>query len=113
MGEVPRKCTAAKLQVGAVHLNYHLHQAFLLQAFPLQKIQVLMIVRLDTTHASPAWRSTGRPTSSIGAARRRIRDARATHHCTCRSHEDFEYAQGYPYLPACSICGSIFVYAIA
>jgi len=108
-GEVPRKCTAAKLQAGAVHLSSHHHQGFLLQVFPLQKIWVLMIVLQDTIHATPAWRSTGLPTNSTGAARRKVKGARATHHCTCRSvHQctcrsvDSEHAQGSPYLPACS-----------
>merc|ERR1712151_1106426 len=70
-GEVPRKCTAAKLQAGAVHLSSHHHQGFLLQVFPLQKTSVLTIVKLDTIHAIAAWRSTGLPTSSIGAAQRK------------------------------------------
>jgi len=84
-GEVPRKSTAARLQAGAVLLSSLHHQGFLLQAFHLQKIWVLMIARQDTTHASHAWRSTGLPTSSTGAAKRKARDVRATHHCTCRN----------------------------
>merc|ERR1712003_178881 len=108
-GEVPRRFIAARLQAGAVLLSSHHHQGFLLQVFPLQKTWVLMIVLQDTIHATPAWRSTGLPTNSIGAARRKARDARATHHCTCRSVNqcacrsvDSEHAQGSPYLPACS-----------
>merc|ERR1712113_1288328 len=101
VGEVPKKCTAARLQAGAALLSSHHHQGFLLQVFPLQKIWVLMIVLQDTIHATPAWRSTGLPTSSIGAARRKARDVRATHHCTCRQVA-IEHAQGSPYLPVCS-----------
>merc|ERR1712048_665613 len=85
----------------AVLLSFHHHQGFLLQVFLLQKIWVLMIVLQDTIHATPAWRSTGLPTSSIGAARRKARDVRATHHCTCRQVA-IEHAQGSPYLPVCS-----------
>merc|ERR1712032_13741 len=102
MGEVLKKCTAARLQVGAVLLNYHHHQGFLLRVFPLQKIWVLMIVLQDTIHASPAWRSTGLPTNSTGAARRKARDVRATHQCTCRIVA-IEHTQGFPYLPVCSV----------
>merc|ERR1711933_122719 len=83
-GEVPRRCIVARLPAGAVLLSSHHHQGFLLQVFPLQKIWVLMIVLQDTIHASPAWRSTGLPTSSTGAARRKARDVRVTHPCTCR-----------------------------
>merc|ERR1712056_165389 len=50
----------------------------------LHRIRALMTARLDTIHASPAWRSTGLPTSLIGAAGRKARDAGATHQCTCR-----------------------------
>merc|ERR1712056_107527 len=74
-GEVPRRFIAARLQAGAVLLSSHHHQGFLLQVFPLQKTWVLMIVLQDTIHATPAWRSTGLPTNSIGAARRKARDA--------------------------------------
>merc|ERR1712232_674914 len=84
-GEVPRRYTAARLQAGAVPLSSHHHQGFLLQVFPLQQTLVLMIVMPGTIHATPAWRNTGLPTSSIGAARRKTRDVGATHHCICNS----------------------------
>jgi len=86
-GEVQRRCTVVRLQAGAVPLSFHLPQESLLQVFHLQKILVLMIALQDTIPATHAWRSTGLPTSSIGAARRKARGVRATHQCTCRSTE--------------------------
>merc|ERR1712113_975952 len=45
---------------------------------------VLTIATLVTTHATHAWSSIGRLTSSTGAAIRRAKGARATPRCTCR-----------------------------
>merc|ERR1711879_1090263 len=100
-GEVLKRYTAAKLQEGVVPLSSRHPQGFHLQVFLLHQIRVLMTARLGTIHVSPAWRSTGLPTSLIGAAGRKPRDAGATHQCTCR-HVDIEHAQGSPYLPVCS-----------
>merc|ERR1711879_635466 len=83
-GEELRRSTAAKLQEGAVLLNFLHPQGFQLQAFHQHQTQVLMIAMLGTIHASLAWRSTGLPTSLTGAAGRKPRDAGATHQCTCR-----------------------------
>jgi len=83
-GEVLKRSTAAKLQEGVVPLSSRHPQGFHLQVFLLHQIRVLMIARLGTIHVSPAWRSTGLPTSLIGAAGRKPRDAGATHQCTCR-----------------------------
>merc|ERR1711879_140012 len=100
-GEELRRSTAAKLQGGAVLLNFLHPLGFQLQAFHQHQTQVLMIAMLGTIHASLAWRSTGLPTSLTGAAGRKPRDAGATHQCTCRI-PDIEHAQGSPYLPVCS-----------
>merc|ERR1712187_55193 len=86
-GEVLKRYIAAKLQEGVVPRSSHHPQGFHLQVFLLHQIRVLMIAMLDTIHVSPAWRSTGLPTSLIGAAGRKPRDAGATHHCTCRSDQ--------------------------
>merc|ERR1712187_214391 len=100
MGEL-RRSTAAKLQEGAVPLSSHHPQEFQPQVFHQHQTRVPTIVMLGTIHASPAWRSTGLPTSLTGAAGRKPRDAGATHQCTCRI-PGIEHAQGSPYLPACS-----------
>merc|ERR1712113_638240 len=97
VGEVLRKYTAVRLLAGAAPPSSHHPQEFLLQGYHLLKTQVLTIVKLDTIRATHAWRSTGLPTSSIGAARRKAKDVRATHHCTC-SRQGIEHAQGPPSL---------------
>merc|ERR1712019_320695 len=51
-----------------------------------QKMWVPMTAMRATIHVTHAWRSIGPPTSSIGAARRKAKDARATHPCTCNRH---------------------------
>merc|ERR1712232_557363 len=83
-GAVPKRSTAAEPQEGVVPLSSHHLQGFHHQVFPRQQIQVPMIARLGTIHASAAWRSTGLPTSLTGAAGRKARDAGVTHQCTCR-----------------------------
>merc|ERR1712066_30994 len=83
-GTVPKRSTAAEPQEGVVPLSSHHLQGFHLQVYLRQQIQVPMIARLGTIHASAAWRSTGLPTSLTGAAGRKARDAGVTHQCTCR-----------------------------
>merc|ERR1712151_342370 len=95
-GEVPRRYIAAKPQEGVAPLSSHHPQEFHHQVFLLQQTQVLMIAMLGTIHASPAWRSTGLPTSLIGAAGRKPRDAGATHQCTCRSDQTLNMLRDPP-----------------
>merc|ERR1711879_1036659 len=101
---------AAKLQGGVVPLSSRHPQGFHLQVFLLHQIRVLMTAMLDTTHVSPAWRSTGLPTSWLGAAGRKPRDAGATHHCTCRSDKTLNMLRDLPIFPCSETWVAAFSY---
>merc|ERR1712187_282201 len=112
-GEVPKRYIAARLQEGVAPLSSHHPQEFHHQVFLLQQTQVLMIAMLGTIHASPAWRSTGLPTSLTGAAGRKPRDAGAIHRCTCRRKKKIRnMLRDLPIFQHVRKHGSNFAYAI-